>query len=51
MVAPLVTFNVPIGTAVRFGLVHQILEFVLPLGDVCCDLAVAAVSEAVSPQR
>jgi hypothetical protein len=33
----------------QIELVHQILEFVLLLGDVCCDLAVAALSEEHGP--
>jgi hypothetical protein len=39
------------GNSCRIGLVHQILEFVPPLGDVCRDLAIAARSEAASPRR
>src|SRR5712664_4267000 len=39
------------GNSCRIELVHQILEFVPPLGDVCRDLAIAARSEAASPRR
>src|SRR6266568_1159942 len=35
----------------RIELIHQIPEFVRPLGDVCLDLAIAARSEAASPRR
>ena len=38
------------GNSFRIELVHQIPEFVPPLGDVCGDLAIAARSGVASPQ-